>query len=63
MKRLLKIGYFQLILAWYDIWVGFYYDIGHKTIYVCPLPMVVLRFQLPGNINNSKHRIDRNDFL
>jgi hypothetical protein len=59
MKRLVKIGCFQFILAWYDIWVGVYYDVGHRTIYVCPLPIVVLRFQINGKINQSLHRKDR----
>lgn len=30
--------------AWYDFWVGVYYDRDKRHIYICPLPMVV--FQL-----------------
>ena len=59
MKRLFKIGCFQLILAWYDLWIGFYYDVGHRTLYFIPIPCVVFRFQLPGDKNNSQHRKDR----
>lgn len=59
MRRIFKVGNFQFILAWYDIWIGAYWDIGHRTLYVCPLPMIVLRFQFHGKQNNSKHRKDR----
>ena len=51
--------FFKLILAWYDMWIGLYYDLGHKTLYICPLPMLVLRFQLPGEKNQQLHRQDR----
>lgn len=59
MKVLYKKGWFQLILAWYDFWIGLYYDVGHRTLYFLPFPMVVLRFQLPGRQDESKHRKDR----
>lgn len=59
MIKLYEYGLFQFILAWYDIWIGAYYDVGHRTLYICPLPMVVLRFQLPGDADESKHRVDR----
>lgn len=59
MKRIIKIGNFQLILAWYDIWIGTYYDVGHSTLYICPLPMVVLRFELGHKQNELHHRKDR----
>lgn len=59
MKTIIKIGWFQLILAWYDLWIGFYYDIGHRTLYFIPIPCLVFRFQLPGKKNNSEHRKDR----
>lgn len=59
MIRLLKISFFQVIIAWYDLWIGAYWDIGHRTLYICPLPMLVLRFQFPGKKDESKHRLDR----
>ena len=48
MKKILKIGFFQLIFAWYDLWIGFYYDVGHKTLYFIPIPCLVFRFELKG---------------
>lgn len=59
MKRLVKIGCFQLILAWYDMWVGAYYDVGHKTLYILPLPFVVFRFEFKSKRNEVLHRKDR----
>jgi hypothetical protein len=59
MIRIFRYKRLQIILAWYDIWIGVYYDIGHRTIYVCPLPMVVLRYELFGTKNELLHRKDR----
>ena len=32
----------KLFFAWYDIWIGVYVDRKNKTVYICPLPCVVL---------------------
>ena len=31
-----------VFFAWYDCWVGFYYDRNRKRLYLCPLPMMVV---------------------
>lgn len=59
MKVLFKVGLFSLIWAWYDLWIGFYYDVGHRVLYFIPFPTLVFRFQLPGKRNEAKHRQDR----
>lgn len=41
MKRRLRC---TLTFLWYDLWIGAYYDRKEKTLYVCPLPMCVLKF-------------------
>ena len=28
---------------WYDFWVGFYYDRANKILYICPVPMCVIK--------------------
>jgi hypothetical protein len=28
--------------AWYDLWVGAYIDQAKRTLYICPLPMLLL---------------------
>ena len=48
-----------IIAAWYDGWVGYYWDKKNTTLYLLPLPMlgVVIRFIPVNNIirgNNSK---------
>ena len=31
------------MFAWYDMWVGAYWSRLAKTLYICPLPMIVVR--------------------
>lgn len=30
--------------AWYDLWVGAYWDRKQRTLYVCPLPTLLITF-------------------
>ncbi len=27
---------------WFDLWIGAYVDTKYRTVYVCPLPMIVI---------------------
>jgi hypothetical protein len=33
----------RVFFAWYDCWVGWYWDRRRRVLYVCPLPMVVVQ--------------------
>ena len=33
----------RVFLAWYDLWVGAYIDRPGRTLYLCPLPCLVVR--------------------
>lgn len=33
----------NLFLAWYDLWVGAFYDQKKHTLYICPLPCIVIK--------------------
>ena len=33
----------KFFLAWYDGWVGYYYDRKEPALYICPLPMCVVK--------------------
>jgi hypothetical protein len=33
--------------AWYDIWVGLYWDRKKRILYICPLPMLVIAVYFP----------------
>jgi len=46
----------QLVLAWYDIWVGFYWDRKNKVLYVMPIPCIGFKvaFRCRTKINGWK---------
>jgi hypothetical protein len=33
----------RLMFAWYDLWIGAYWDRRERVLYICPLPCVVVR--------------------
>lgn len=33
----------RVFIAWYDLWMGAYWDAKKRTLYVCPLPCVVIK--------------------
>lgn len=38
----LKVSFF---FAWYDAWVGAFYDQKKRVLYVCPLPFCVFKIE------------------
>jgi hypothetical protein len=34
----------RFFFRWYDLWIGAYYDRDQRALYVCPLPMLGVRF-------------------
>lgn len=36
----------RIMFAWYDMWVGVYWDRTKRKIYICPLPMVCVVVKL-----------------
>jgi len=38
----------EIIVAWYDIWVGFYWDREKRRLYYFPVPCLGLFIQMPA---------------
>jgi hypothetical protein len=39
----------KVFFAWYDLWVGAFWDRKKRALYICPLPCVVLMLQFSGS--------------
>jgi hypothetical protein len=37
----------RAFFAWYDLWVGAYWDQKERTLYVCPIPTVGVKITIP----------------
>jgi hypothetical protein len=35
----------SLKFLWYDMWLGAYWDREKRALYLCPLPMIVIKIQ------------------
>jgi len=49
----------RVFFAWFDLWVGLYWDTKKYILYLCPLPMLVISidFGPPRLPLWSKHRL------
>jgi len=52
----------KLLFLWYDLWVGFYWDKKNRTLYVCPLPTVVIRIKFKAKLFPEPQEIELADY-
>lgn len=41
---------FKIIFAWYDIWIGFFWDAKQRYLYFFPVPCCGIRVRLPRRV-------------
>lgn len=56
-------GRVRLIFAWYDIWVGAYFDRDRRRLYLLPVPCAGVVVQLPGQHVEVDEPVDPRDDL
>lgn len=47
----------KFVFAWYDIWIGAYWDRARKRLYVLPIPCVGLIFCFGKDDRNEKYPV------
>jgi predicted GNAT family acetyltransferase len=45
---------FKLFFAWYDFWIGFYWDREKRVLHICPVPTVVIKIWKPQPVKFQK---------
>ena len=45
---------FKVFFAWYNFWVGIYYDRKRRILYINPLPTLVFSFASDKNVWNEE---------
>ncbi len=43
----------KIIFAWYDLWIGAFFDRQKKKLYILPFPMIGVVIQLPMMVEDK----------
>jgi len=44
----------SVFFAWFDLWIGAYWDRKKKVLYICPLPTLVIK--IGGQVKGDPER-------
>jgi hypothetical protein len=36
----------KIEFKWFDIWIGVFIDTKQRKVYICPVPMIVISFEM-----------------
>lgn len=49
----------SLSLAWYDLWIGAFWSRRGRTLYICPLPCVLVTVKLPERASEDVNATEK----
>ena len=48
----------SIFFAWYYFWIGAYYDQNKRILYICPMPMIVIKFAVAHDEDSAQEVSD-----
>lgn len=46
------------MFAWYDFWVGLFYDRKSRVLYIFPIPMLGIKIEMRSDRNDNNNGVN-----